>query len=154
MQLLYNNSKVQKQCTDLKTAKKLFGGNAALATSLFARINAMQQANVIKDIVMMPTFHFHKLNGNMDGFFAIDVKTRRDPWRIIIQPLDENEEPYDPCNIDEIAGVVRIVEVKEVSNHYGVIILNIMIRLLFILDTISKKLLKKVDFLRKILQND
>mgnify|MGYP000111010160 FL=1 len=32
--------------------------------------------------------------------------------------LDENEEPYDPCNIDEIAGVVRIVEVKEVSNHY------------------------------------
>lgn len=38
----------------------------------------------------------------MDGFFAIDVKTRRDPWRIIIQPLDDNEEPYDPCNIDEI----------------------------------------------------
>ena len=111
VQLLYNNSKVQKQCTDLKTAKKLFGGNAALATSLFARINAMQQASVIKDIVMMPTFHFHKLSGNMDGFFAIDVKTRRDPWRIIIQPLDENEEPYDPCNIDEIAGVVRIVEV-------------------------------------------
>ena len=27
-------------------------------------------------------------------------------------------------------------------------------RLLFILDTISKKSLKKVDFLRKILQND
>ena len=48
----------------------------------------------------------------------IDVKTRRDPWRIIIQPLDENEEPYDPCNIDEIAGVVRIVEVREVSKHY------------------------------------
>ena len=98
MQLLYNNSKVQKQCTDLKIAKKLFGGNAALATSLFARINAMQQASVIKDIVMMPTFHFHKLSGN--------------------KPLDENKEPYDPCNIDEIAGVVRIVEVKEVSNHY------------------------------------
>ena len=70
VQLLYNNSKVQKQCTDLKIAKKLFGGNAALATSLFARINAMQQASVIKDIVMMPTFHFHKLSGNMDGFFA------------------------------------------------------------------------------------
>lgn len=96
----------------------MFGGNAALATSLFARINAMLQASVIKDIVMMQTFHFHKLSGNMDGFFAIDVKTRSDPWRIIIQPLDENEEPYDPCNIDEIAGVVRIVEVKEVSKHY------------------------------------
>ena len=118
MQLLYNNSKVQKQCTDLKIAKKLFGGNAALATSLFARINAILQARVIKDIVMMPTFYLHNLRDNKDGFYALDVKTRRDPWRIIIQSLDENEEPYDPCNIDEIAGVVRIVEVKEVSNHY------------------------------------
>lgn len=117
-QLVYKNSTVQKQCTDLKIAKKLFGGNAIMATSLFARINALQQANVIKDIVVMPTFHFHKLNGNMDGYFAIDVKTRKDPWRIIIQPLDENENPYVPCNIDEIAGMVRIVEIKEVSNHY------------------------------------
>lgn len=118
MQLLYNNSKVQKQCTDLKTAKRLFGGKAALAISLFARINAIQQASVIKDIIMMPTFYFHRLSGNRNGYFAIDVKTRKDPWRIIIQPLDDNEEPYNPCNIDEIAGVVRIVEVKEVSNHY------------------------------------
>ena len=45
----------------------------------------------------------------MDGFFAIDVKNEKRSMRIIIQPLDENEEPYDPCNIDEIAGVVRIV---------------------------------------------
>ena len=41
-----------------------------------------------------------------------------DPWRIIIQPLDENEEPYDPCNIDEISELVRIVEIAEVSKHY------------------------------------
>ena len=73
MQLLYSNGKVQKQCTDLKTARKLFGGNSALAISLFARINAMQQANVIRDIVMMPTFHFHKLSGNMNGYFAMNL---------------------------------------------------------------------------------
>ena len=79
MQLLYNNSKVQKQCTDLKTAKKIVWRECCISNQLFARINAMQQASVIKDIVMMPTFHFHKLSGNMDGFFAIDVKTRRDP---------------------------------------------------------------------------
>ena len=67
---------------------------------------------------MMPTFHFRKLNGNMDGFFCYRRKNEERSMRIIIQPLDENEEPYDPCNIDEIAGVVRIVEVKELSNHY------------------------------------
>ena len=66
----------------------------------------------------MPMFHFHKLNGDHEGYFAIDVKNRKDPWRLILQPLNEDEEPYVPCNIDEIAGVVRIIGVKEVSNHY------------------------------------
>ena len=103
MKVAYDNRKVEKQCTDLKAARKLFGGNNALATSLFARINALQQASVIKDIVVMPTFHFHKLNGDLEGYFAIDVKSRKDPWRIILQPLNEDEEPYMPCNIDEIA---------------------------------------------------
>lgn len=32
--------------------------------------------------------------------------------------MDDNKKPYDPCNIDEIATVVRIVEIKEVSAHY------------------------------------
>ena len=51
-------------------------------------------------------------------YFAIDVKTKRDKWRIILQPLDEDEKEYDPLNIDEIAGIVKIVEIREVSAHY------------------------------------
>lgn len=38
------------------------------------------------------------------GYFAIDVKSRK--------------EPYEPCNIDEIAGCVQIVGIMEVSKHY------------------------------------
>ena len=49
---------------------------------------------------------------------AIDVKSRREQWRIIIEPLDENEQTYNPCNIDEIAENVRVVEIMEVSKHY------------------------------------
>ena len=36
----------------------------------------------------------------------------------MLQPLDENENVFDPCNIDEIATVVKIVEIREVSAHY------------------------------------
>ena len=54
----------------------------------------------------------------MEGYFAIDVKSIREPWRIILEPLDENKEPYRPCNIDEISQKVRIVRIMEVSNHY------------------------------------
>ena len=122
MELVYTDAKTEEQCTSLKAAKKLFGGNEALAKSLFARINALKQAETIKDIIVQPTFHFHKLVNkgarDLEGYYAIDVKSRRDQWRIILEPLDENKEPYVPCNIDEISQKVRIVEIMEVSKHY------------------------------------
>ncbi len=105
-----------------KDSKKFFNGNTLLANSLMARINALKQADTIKDIIVQPAFHFHKLinkNGrDLKGYFAIDVKSRREQWRIIIEPLDENEQTYNPCNIDEITENVRVVEIIEVSKHY------------------------------------
>ena len=118
MRIKYANTKTRKQCNDLKEATKLFGGDKKMATSLFARINAIEQAEVIKDIIVMPTFRLHNLKGKLNGYFAIDVKTKRDKWRIVLQPLDEEEKTFDPCNIDEIATVVKIVEIREVSAHY------------------------------------
>ena len=123
MELVYSNDKTKQHCTSMKAAKKLMGGSDILAKSLMARINALKQAENIKDIIVMPTFHFHKLTNkerkNLEGYFAIDVKSRKDLWRIILEPLDENKKPYSPCNIDEIAQYVRIVEITEVSKHYG-----------------------------------
>ena len=87
-----------------------------------ARINALKQAETIKDIIVQPTYHFHKLENkkgrDLEGYFAIDVKSRREQWRIILQPLDEDKKPYVPCNIDEISERVKIVEITEVSKHY------------------------------------
>jgi len=99
------------------------GGNKPCAISLLARINALKSADVLKDIVNMPPFHFHKLENkgkkkNLEGYFAIDVKTRRDKWRIILEPLDDNENPFVPCNIDEISKIVKKIEIREVSDHY------------------------------------
>ena len=122
MELVYASKKVEEQCTDPKAAKRLFAGDGKLVVSLKARINALKQAVVLKDIVVQRQFHFHKLlnkNGkDLEGLFAIDVKTRRDPWRIILRPLDEDGKQFDPCNIDEIAGIVEIVRIEEVSRHY------------------------------------
>ena len=94
-----------------------------MAETLFARIHSFYLSNVIYDIIIQPQMRFHRLinkgkNKNLDGFFAIDVKTPKDKWRIIIEPLDDNKNPFVPCNIDEISKIVRIIEIKEVSNHY------------------------------------
>lgn len=122
MELLYATDKVETQCTSVKAAKKLFGGNNALVVSLHARINALREADTIKDIIVQQKFRFHKLSNkqgrDLEGYFAIDVKSVRDQWRIIIQPLDENHNPFIPCYIDQISPYVRIVEVMEVSKHY------------------------------------
>lgn len=122
MNLEYSSEEVRRQCTSVKAANKLFGGKAILTTSLFSRINALESAEHIKDIIVQPAFRFHNLTNkkgkNLEGFFAIDVKTIKEPWRIVLQPLDANKRPYVPCNIDEIADSVRIVEIMEVSNHY------------------------------------
>ena len=122
MELVYASKKVEEQCTNLKAAKKLFAGNSKLAVSLIARINALEQAVVLKDIIVQPQFHFHKLlnkdGRDLEGLFSIDVKTRRDPWRVILRPLDEDGKQFESCNIDEIAGTVEIVRVEEVSKHY------------------------------------
>ena len=42
LELVYADAKTQEQCTSVKAAKKLFGGNNALASSLLARINALK----------------------------------------------------------------------------------------------------------------
>lgn len=122
MKIIYKTNKIEKQCTCLNDAKKLFGGNVSLAVNLMSRINALKSAETIKDIIVQPQFYFHSLhnkNGrNLNGYFAITVKTKKDQWRVILQPLDGNENPYRPCNIDQIANVVRVVEVTEVSKHY------------------------------------
>ena len=122
MELIYANAKICTQCTSLEAAKKVFGGQKSLAISLLARINAIKSALYIKDIIVQKQFRFHQLNNkngkNLEGYFAIDVRTIRDPWRLILRPLDKNKKPLIPCHIDEIAEYVEIVEIREVSKHY------------------------------------
>lgn len=124
MKLVFPSHSLEMQCRNKGKALRLFGGNEALAVSLLARINALEQAETIHDIIVQNNiFHFHNLRNrgkrrNLDGCFAIDVKSHKDPWRIILQLLDELEQPYSRCHIDEIAKIVRIVKIVEVSKHY------------------------------------
>ncbi|MBQ3366927.1 MAG: hypothetical protein IJG43_09640 [Acidaminococcaceae bacterium] len=122
MELIYATEKIRRLCHSTSVAIKFFGGRKELAISLAARINALQNAINIKDIVVQKPFHFHQLNNkngkDFNGYFAIDVKSRSDPWRIILRPLDSNKNPFVPCHIDEIADYVEVVEIREVSKHY------------------------------------
>lgn len=122
MEIIYANSKVEKLCSDTATANKFFGGNNMLTASLISKINDLTSTDSLKNIILLPSYRFHNLHNkdgrNLDGYFAIDVKTKKEPWRIILQPLNENMEPYNPCRIDEIAESVKRIRIMEVSRHY------------------------------------
>ena len=75
MELEYASDKVKLQCTSVKAANKLFGGDVALTKSLLARINALGSADNIKDIIVQPTFRFHGLK-NKKGR-DLEVRLRR-----------------------------------------------------------------------------
>ena len=122
MNIHYSNEKVKNQCLSVKSARKLFGGDEALTVKLKSRMQALIAAETLDDIVVQKIFRFHKLKdigrNKLEGYFAIDVKTSKEPWRIILRPLDENGDYYNPCNIDQIAKITRSVEIVEVSKHY------------------------------------
>ena len=41
MELIYASERVEEQCTSVKVAGKLFGGDKGLALSLLSRVNAV-----------------------------------------------------------------------------------------------------------------
>ena len=118
MKIKYANKQVEKICKNIKEAHRIFGGNKKYVLGLFSRINAIENAECLKDIILIPSFRFHKLEGDRNGYFSIDVTNKRDKWRIICCPLDDNEKKIIPCDIDKSAGMVQIVEIEEVSPHY------------------------------------
>lgn len=123
MKIIYANKTVEKQCTSIKEATKLFGGNAMMSRYLLGRIQDLKDAPVLSDFMKTNNPRFHNLHNQgknqYEGLFAVDVKSKKDPWRLIIQPLDENEKPFNPCHIDKVAKIVRVIRVLEVSKHYG-----------------------------------
>lgn len=122
MKLFYSTAKLQVQCTQFSEARKLFGGNQHLAIKLLSRINALESAETLNDVIHYPPLHFHNLhnkNGkNLEGYYAIDVGSHADAWRIILQPLQNDGLPYSAGSIDAIAKNVRIILIREVSHHY------------------------------------
>ena len=50
LELVYASEALRSQCTNVKAAKKLFHGDLQLSVSLLSRINALEQADVLKDI--------------------------------------------------------------------------------------------------------
>lgn len=116
MEIKYKYKKTEKQCTDFSCANKEF--NKRVATLLFSRINFIENAESLADIINNPTFNFHDLEGKMKGLYAIDLG-RKIGYRLILEPLNEKEESLKTeRDIHKLKQCTKVILVIEVSNHY------------------------------------
>jgi proteic killer suppression protein len=115
MEIIYDNSKVEKSCKNIKEAKKLY--NKEVAEKLHSTINFIENATTLMDIKNMPSYHLHQLQGDRKGTYAIDLG-RRLGFRLIIIPLDENKKKWKINDDITIYNSTTIIIAEEVTNHY------------------------------------
>lgn len=81
MKLIYTNKTVEKQCTELRRAKKDFSDK--IAVKLHLLINFLEAADSLVSVTAFPKYHFHQLKGKRQGQFALDIDGRRSFYRLI-----------------------------------------------------------------------
>lgn len=115
MEIIYDNKTIKKQCTKYTEAQKKF--NKDVAEKLYSTLNFIDNASCLMDIKNMPMYNLHPLKGKRKGTYAIDLG-RRLGYRLIIVPLDDDENEWDTKNETEIYKSTKIILALEVTNHY------------------------------------
>lgn len=111
MQVQYNNKLAERQCTDLKQAKRDF--SEKVAKKLHMMINFIESADNLLSVRSFPRYRFHSLNGNRKGQYALDIDGKNSPYRLIVCFDEENDS-----NVFSEPTSIKVIQVEEVSKHY------------------------------------
>ena len=116
MKIIYRRKQDEKLCTDIKTAIKKLGTETA--NKLANLLNFILAFSNLKSLRGMPQYRLHALKGNRQAQYSL-VITKSSKWRLIIHPLDENDNLLT-AGINEMEMFVKAVtvEILEVSEHY------------------------------------
>lgn len=109
MILTYRNDRLRKIC-ELPSCNNVLVKKYGIevAKKLPQRINQLKSFNSLDDVPISPPFRRHKLKGNRNNQFAIDITNQ---YRLIFIIGNANIEPN---NFKEI----KCIEIEEVSKHY------------------------------------
>lgn len=97
-----------KECTNIKIARKHYGEKIALR--LLKAINFIVSSSNLKALINNRIYNFHKLSGDRKNQYAIDIGSRRDGYRLILE-FDQDDVFVKAVEIDELT-------IKEMGNHY------------------------------------
>lgn len=115
MKIVYKNKKVERMCKDLSYAKREIN---QYSIKLHSLINLIENAANLNDVARMGIYYLHPLEGKEKGKFALDIAGRKAGWRLIIIPLNENEDKWDTTDVNIIYRSTTAIIAWEVTNHY------------------------------------
>lgn len=115
MIIQYDNKDITKLCNNYSFAKRKLGDQ--VATKLAMALEFINASETLLDVKNIPMFNLHDLKGNRKGQFAIDLG-RKLGFRLILIPLNKDEEQWDSSDVNEIYKCTDIVLLLEVTNHY------------------------------------
>ncbi|WP_036673128.1 type II toxin-antitoxin system RelE/ParE family toxin [Pediococcus pentosaceus] len=111
MEIDYKNDKLKKKCTLLREAKKHL--SEKVAKKLIKLVNFIEAADSLQSVMNIPTYHFHKLKGDKQGLYALDIDGRRAPERLLVSFNEEDDSQIFTQSI-----TIVDIRIEEVSNHY------------------------------------
>lgn len=110
MELTYKDDKLKKLCENKNYNNDLVKKYGVdVAKKLPQRIRELKAFNCLNDVPSSLPFRRHKLSGNYNNCFAINITNK---YRLIFRQKENNIIIEDLKEIKEI-------EIMEVSNHYG-----------------------------------
>ena len=114
MKLIYKTKKVEKLCTNEKTAIKDLGKD--VANRLIMAIQLLESAVNLKDILVLPQYKLHVLKGDLEGIYSMYLG-KTTGYRLLLIPLDSNEEPIKNNDMS-VYTIAVCIEIIEVTKHY------------------------------------
>lgn len=114
MVITYKTKSVEQQFSSKYQKKWRYP--AAVKEKLKAAENFIEQAVSLHDIVMFPSFHFHRLIGDRKGEWSIYLG--KTGYRVTMIPCDDNGKEILSGDIIAQCKTIKIVTVTEVSKHY------------------------------------
>lgn len=84
MEITYKTKKIEKICTDAKTAEKTYGRN--MAEKIQQRIQEIYSADTVETMVKYHIGRCHPLKHNRKGQYAVDLVH---PYRMVFNVIED-----------------------------------------------------------------
>lgn len=112
MEIYFISEKLQKNCNSYVLSIRKWGPE--IAGKIQQRLTELRAADCLLDVSYLPPPRCHMLDGDREGFFAVDLKH---PFRLIFKPLDNPVPLKDDGGIDK-SRITKIL-IVEVGNYHG-----------------------------------